>query len=221
MWRSSCLLPGLRTAIPTIELPDGSIKRVDEMEKCNHYKCWREDFELVRELGAEYLRYGPPYYKTHLGPGKYDWEFSDQTFRKLRELGIKPIADLCHFGVPDWIGNFQNKEWPRFFAEYAKRFRTALSVDSLHHTDQRNLHRRDVFRPVRLVERAPDRRPPFVTALHNLCKANVLAMHSILDVNPKAIFVLSEASEFNHPRNPACAGTAYIYNQKRFLVART
>ncbi len=30
--------------------------------------------------------------------------------------------DLCHFGVPDWIGNFQNSDFPELFAVYAKEF---------------------------------------------------------------------------------------------------
>ena len=82
------------------------------MAKCGHYQRWREDFQLVHELGLEYLRYGPPYYRTHLGPGSYDWSFADETFNELKKLSINPIVDLCHFGVPDWVGNFQNQEWP-------------------------------------------------------------------------------------------------------------
>ena len=31
-----------------------------------------------------------------------------------------PIVDLCHFGVPDWIGNFQNPDFPEVFAAYAQ-----------------------------------------------------------------------------------------------------
>ena len=37
----------------------------------------------------------------------------------MEPLGIAPILDLCHFGVPDWIGDFQNPDFPRYFAEYA------------------------------------------------------------------------------------------------------
>ncbi len=81
------------------------------MEKTGHYKQWKEDFSLVKESGIEHLRYGPPYYKCHIAPGKYDWSFSDETFKELERLNIVPIVDLCHFGVPDWIGNFQNPDF--------------------------------------------------------------------------------------------------------------
>ena len=60
---------GIENSYHTIKLPDGSTKRVDEMEKCGHYKHWQLDFQLVEEIGISYLRYGSPYYKTHLGPG--------------------------------------------------------------------------------------------------------------------------------------------------------
>src|SRR6202012_3920370 len=110
---------GIENSYPNIMLPDGSVKRVDEMEKTDHYNRWQEDFILLKDSGIDYLRYGPPYYKTHVAPGKYDWEFSDKTFRRLKELDITPIVDLCHFGVPDWLGNFQNPEFPYHFAEYA------------------------------------------------------------------------------------------------------
>ncbi|HEX2514902.1 MAG TPA: glycoside hydrolase family 1 protein, partial [Chloroflexota bacterium] len=113
---------GIEYSYPTVLLKDGRTVRVDEMEKTGHYRRWRDDFSLVKELGIPFLRYGPPYYRTHLGPGRYDWSFADDTFRALRDLHIEPIADLCHFGVPDWVGSFQNPEWPAYFAEYAGAF---------------------------------------------------------------------------------------------------
>lgn len=47
---------GIENSYPTIRLPDGSQKRVDEMEKTRHYERWREDFGLVKDLGIEFLR---------------------------------------------------------------------------------------------------------------------------------------------------------------------
>lgn len=208
---------GIENSYPTISLPSGATKRVDEMEKCKHYQYWEKDFALLREVGIEFLRYGPPYYRTHLAPGKYDWEFSDLTFHRLRELRVTPIVDLCHFGVPDWIGNFQNKDWPALFAQYAQavaqrypwlRFFTPVNEIHIAATFSAQFG----WWNERLSSDSA-----FVNALHNLAKANVLAMHSILEVNPKAIFILSETSEYHHPKDPSCAAIAHIYNQKRFL----
>ncbi len=89
------------------------------MEVCGHYKFWREDFDCLDDMGIHYLRYGPPIHRTYLGPGKYDWEFADITFADLKRRDITPIVDLCHFGVPDWLGNFQNPDFPQLFASYA------------------------------------------------------------------------------------------------------
>ncbi|MBV9037129.1 MAG: glycoside hydrolase family 1 protein [Acidobacteriaceae bacterium] len=208
---------GIENSYPTIALPNGSTKRVDEMEKCCHYQRWEEDFELVRDLGIPCLRYGPPYYKTHLGPGKYDWSFADETFARLKALGITPIADLCHFGVPDWIGDFQNTDWPVLFAEYVRAF--IERYDWIRFITPVN----EIFVAANFSayvgwwnERLRNDRA-FVTAIHNLCKANVLAMHAALEVQPKAIFIQSESTEFFHPERPTGAAAAYVYNQRRFL----
>ncbi len=63
---------GIENSYPTL----ASGRRIDQMEKCGHYARWEEDFALVRELGLQALRYGPPYYRMHLAPGRYDWSFS-------------------------------------------------------------------------------------------------------------------------------------------------
>src|SRR4029078_3920437 len=110
---------GIENSAPTIK---GGRVRIDEMEKCGHYERWKEDFSLVHELGIRFLRYGPPLHRTFLGEGKYDWSFADETFSELRRLNIAPISDLCHFGVPDWIGDFQNCDFPELFAGYTRDF---------------------------------------------------------------------------------------------------
>jgi len=113
---------GFENSAPVITGPDGRDRRMDEFEKTGFYTHWRGDLRLAVDLGVRYVRFGPQYYTTHCGPGKYDWSFADHTLAELRSLGLIPIADLCHFGVPDWIGNFQNPEWPELFAQYARAF---------------------------------------------------------------------------------------------------
>lgn len=208
---------GIENSYPVITLPDGSRKRVDEMEKCCHYRNWQLDFELTKSLGIEFLRYGPAYYKTHLGPGKYDWEFTDLTFNKLKELDITPIVDLCHFGVPDWIGDFQNPDFPNYFAEYVKAF--AERFPYLQFYTPVN----EIFIAATFSAQygwwneclASDK--SFVTALKHLCKANVMAMHEILKIQPDASFIQSESSEYFHPMKPEAQKHANFLNEKRFL----
>src|SRR4051812_37693986 len=112
---------GIENSYPTIEW-QGKTIRQDELAKTKHYDRWRDGFAVVKELGIEHLRYGPPYFSTHTGADQYDWSFADETLRALRDQQVIVIADLCHFGVPDWAGNFQNTDWPRLFAAYAGAF---------------------------------------------------------------------------------------------------
>jgi beta-glucosidase/6-phospho-beta-glucosidase/beta-galactosidase len=209
---------GIENSYPTIAGKNGENTRIDEMEKCGFYTHWQQDFSLVKQLGIRYLRFGPPYYKSHTGPGTYDWSFADETFAKLRELGITPIADLCHFGVPDWIGNFQNSDWPPLFAEYAKAF--ATRYPEVHHFTPVN----EIFVAATFSAQygwwnerlASDH--AFVTAIKNLCKANVLAMRAILEVRPNATFVQSESSSYYHAEEPSVMPHANFLNEKRFLA---
>ena len=205
---------GIENSIPTI---NNGRKRVDEMEKCLHYARWRDDFELVRELGVRFLRYGPPLHTTFRGPEHYDWNFADQTFAALKSTGIVPIVDLCHFGVPDWIGNFQNPDFPALFAAYAGAFAERFPWVQLY-TPVNEMFICATFSAAygwwneQLRSDAA-----FVTALKNIVKANVLAMHAILDQRPDAIFIQSESSEYFHAENPAAIRPAEWMNSRRFL----
>jgi len=207
---------GIENSYPTISIGGKKI-RVDEMERAGHYRHWRDDFQLVKELGIEYLRYGPPYYNVHLGPGRYDWTFTDETFGALLDLGIVPIADLCHFGVPDWVGDFQNTDWPELFAEYARAFATRFRWVR-YFTPINELFIAALFSAQYgwWNERITSDRG-FVRALVNLCRANTLAMRAILEVQPDAVFIQSESSEYFHPEKPNCVARAAFLNEKRFL----
>ncbi len=208
---------GIENSYPTIRLPDGRIKRVDQMEKCCHYDRWREDFALVTSLGIPYLRYGPPYYRTHVAPGRYDWSFADETFNALRELGITPIADLCHFGVPDWLGSFQNPEWPQFFAEYVEAFAKRYPWVTFY-TPVNEIFVAAMFSAqYGWWNECLQSDQSFVTALNHLCKANVMAMRAILQAQPDVTFIQSESSEYFHPSRPESQKAANFLNEKRFL----
>lgn len=208
---------GIENSYPTIVLPDGKVKRVDEMEKAHHYSYWKEDFNLVKEMGIEFLRYGPPYYKVHLGPDRYDWSFTDETFKYLQELNITPIVDLCHFGVPDWIGSFQNTEWPLHFAQYAKAFAKRFPYLQFYTPINEIFIAATFSAQYGWWNERLSSDKAFVNALKNLCKANGMAMNAILEVQPQATFIQSESTEYFHSEDPCCLRQAEFLNQKRFL----
>lgn len=207
---------GIENSYPTIEWAGKTIRQ-DEFAKTKHYERWRDDFRLLRELGIDYLRYGPPYFSAHTAPGQYDWSFADETFRALREQKVTPIVDLCHFGVPDWIGNFQNNDWPRLFADYAQAFARRFPWIRFY-TPVNEIYIAATYSAQfgwwneRLKSDSA-----FVNALKHLCLANVMAMHAILKERADAIFIQSESTQYFHPEGPDCEDAARRLNEKRFL----
>lgn len=192
-------------------------QRVDEMEKCRHYACWREDFALVQDLGVRHLRYGPPIHHTWVGSDRYDWSFADETFAELKRRDILPITDLCHFGLPDWLGDFQNPEFPEQFAHYARAFAERYNWVQLY-TPVNEMYICALFSAkYGWWNEGLKSDQAFVTALKYLVRANVLAMRAILKIRPDAIFIQSESSEYYHPESPDAIGPAETLNEVRFL----
>ena len=205
---------GIENSSPTIG--HGKIRR-DQMAECGHYEHWRLDFDLVRQLGIRTLRYGVPLYRTWLGPGRYDWDFADLAFGELRRLGITPITDLCHFGVPDWIGNFQNPDFPGLFQVYAAAFAERYPWIRLY-TPVNEMYvcaRASALFGWWNEQETSER--SYVTALKHLAKANVLAMHAILRLRPDAVFVQSASTEYFHATAPEAVALAESRNEHRFI----
>src|SRR3954452_24848493 len=205
---------GIENSYPTIQ--NGRVRR-DQMEECGHYRLWERDFDLVEELGIRFLRYGPPLHRTFLGQGRYDWDFADVTFASLKAREIVPIVDLCHFGVPDWIGDFQNPDFPELFAAYAGAFAQRFPWVQLYTPVNEMFVCATFSAATGYWNEQLKSDQAFVTALKNIVKANVLAMHAILDVRPDAIFIQSESSEYFHADDPAAIKPAEILNARRFL----
>jgi beta-glucosidase/6-phospho-beta-glucosidase/beta-galactosidase len=207
---------GIECSYPTI---DHGRWRRDEMESCGHYRRWAEDFELAREIGVTHIRYGPPLHLIFHGPGKYDWSLIDEPMADLQECGPEPIVDLCHFGAPDWLGNFQNgdiaKTLPEYAAAFAERYpwvRFYTPVNEMYVCARKSALDGE-WNEQRSDESA------FVNAVFNLASASVGMTDAILERRPDAIFVNSESSEFSQPccPDPEVKSAAEFENERRFL----
>ena len=204
---------GIENSYPTLR----SGSRIDQMEKCGHYARWEEDFQLVRDLGLNALRYGPPYYRTHVAPDRYNWDTADAPMQRLRELDITVIADLCHFGVPSWLGGFQDPAFPVLFADYARTFARRYPWVR-HYTPVNEIFVCASFSALRgWWNECESSDATFVRALRNLCMAHELAVEAILAERPDAIFVQGESIEHFHAAGRSASREADRWNGIKYL----
>ncbi len=213
--RNFMFATGIECSYPTIE--HGKVRR-DELAECGHYDRYKEDFQLVKDLGLNVLRYGLPYYSIQLGPNKFDWEFADAAMNELKRQKITPILDLLHFGVPDWIGSFQNPELPIHFTAYAKavaerypwvRFYTPINEI---YVTARVSAKDGLWNEQLKSDRA------FVTALKHLVAASIMGTQAIAAQRPDLVVVQSESAEYTHDLRAEPGADLKLANKARFLA---
>ncbi len=99
----------------------------DATVACDHYRRWREDLALMRELGLTAYRFSISWPRilpdgegtvNEAGLAHYE-QFVDA----LLEAGITPYPTLCHWDLPQALesryGGWRSKEVSRRFADYA------------------------------------------------------------------------------------------------------
>lgn len=207
---------GIECSYPTIA--QGRWRR-DEMETMRHYQLWQRDFELARRIGVSHLRYGPPLHLLYTAPGVFRWELIDEAMADLDAHGPEPIVDLCHFGVPAWLGNFQNPDVAAALAEYAAAFARRYSwVRFYTPVNEMYVCARMSALDGLWNEQMRDE-AAFITASFNLAAASVRMTDAILGARPDAVFVNSESGEFYQPccPDPKIEAEAKFENERRFL----
>ena len=206
---------GIECSNPTI---DNGRTRRDQLEECGHYERWRDDLRLTRELGLRVLRYGLPWHRVHLGPGRYDWSFADEVMPEMQGMEITPILDLLHFGAPGWLGNFQNPELPLHFADYAEAVaqrypwvRYYTPVNEIYVCAKFSA-KDGAWNEQLKSDRA------FVTAIKHLVAASILANHAIAKHRPDCVIVQSESAEYVHEARAVPTPEITLQNKQRFIA---
>jgi beta-glucosidase len=170
-------------------------RKLDEYELTQHYTHWREDLDLVAESGAEFVRWGVPWYLVEPEPGVFDWSWTDQVAAYMAERGIRCIVDLMHYGTPTWLENsFINTQYPERVAAYgravAERYRGVWNDFT------------PLNEPIVNAEWCGEmgKWPPyltgvdgFLTVVKALAKGMVRTQQEIAEANPDAVFVHVDA----------------------------
>jgi len=97
-------------------------RKLDEYELTQHNVFWQADLDKAAESGAQFLRWGIPWYRVNPEPGRWDFSWVDRVVERLHERGLRLVVDLMHYGTPLWLeGSFANTDYPKLVADYAHR----------------------------------------------------------------------------------------------------
>lgn len=187
---------GIEDTFITAPWPDTG-RTLDEYELTQHYERWAEDLKLFADLGVSMVRYGIPWHRINPARGKWDWSFADDTLEKLVELGIQPIVDLVHYGLPPWIEQaYVNPEFPAFMAEYATRTAERYRGRIYCYTPL-NEPRVTAWYCGKLGWWPPNRRGwrGFVAVMLGICRGIVETVHALKSVDPEIVPVQVDATD--------------------------
>jgi beta-glucosidase len=89
----------------------------------DHWRRYAEDFDLLRDLGADAYRFSVEWARVEPEPGRYDAAalagYRDRV-RALRARGVEPVVTLLHFTHPPWF--HQTCPWHAGGGQAAARF---------------------------------------------------------------------------------------------------
>ncbi|MET0274479.1 MAG: family 1 glycosylhydrolase [Phenylobacterium sp.] len=151
-----------------------------------------EDLDRFAGLGLHSLRYPVLWERTAVGPGQFDWSWTDARLHRIRDLGMRPIAGLLHHGSGPAFTNLLDPGFARAFAGYARaaaeRYPWIEAWTPINEplTTARFSALYGHWYPHQADERS------FWAALVNQIDATRLAMREIRAVNPRARLIQTE-----------------------------
>ena len=197
-------------------LLDGDV-RADQMDRSGHYAKWEDDFALAHQTGVSALFYGPAYYRAHIAPDRYDWETCAEPMERLRLLGIAPIADLCHGGVPGWMGDLTSDDVPALLAEYAAGFARRFPWVT-HFAPVHDITGSAERFAANAAAHGNDFDTAFVRATRTLSLAHERAVDALLAVRADATIVMSVPARHAHAAGAGARAEADRRNARRSLA---
>lgn len=192
-------------------------KYSDQIERSGH-ALRIKDLERLAELGVRTLRY--PILWERTAPeslARPDWSWADERMDHLRRLGLDPIVGLVHHGSGPRYTSLIDPEFPEKLAQYARAVAQRYPWVTRYTPVNEPLttarfsclygywypHERDAL--------------AFARAFLAQCRATVLAMRAIREINSDACLIQTEdlGKTFS---TPALAYQAEFENERRWLT---
>lgn len=98
----------------------------------DHWNLWREDTELMAQLGLQTYRMGIEWSRIEPRPGEFDHAALDRYREEIalvREKGIVPLVTLHHFSHPSWfqgLGEWTAEASVELWLRFVRKVVTAL-----------------------------------------------------------------------------------------------
>lgn len=195
-------------------------RTLDEYELTQHYQNWRGDISLMREIGVTHARYGIPWHRINPAPGAWDWKWADEPLEHMLALGIQPILDLIHYGLPAWIENaYLNPVYPDYAAEFARRVAERFRGRVTAYTPL-NEPRITAWYCGKLGWWPPFKRGwrGFLQVMLGVCRGIVQSSRAILDADPENVLAHVDATDLYETADPSLAPEAARRQEIVFLA---
>jgi dTDP-4-dehydrorhamnose reductase len=188
-----------------------------QMER-NGHAARRDDLERFASLGVRAIRYPVLWERTAPdGLEGADWSWPDERLPGLQSLGVTPIVGLVHHGSGPRHTSLIDPGFAEQLAEFARavaqrypwvEYYTPVNEPL---TTARFSGLYGVWYPHGRDERT------FIQALLNQCRAVVLSMRAIREVNPLAKLVQTDDLGKTYS-TPEMSELANFYNERRWLA---
>lgn len=177
--------------------PESTLNRIgdryiSQIENSGHNKR-KSDLELFKGLGLKKILY-PCLWET-VAPKDLDhcdWSFLDERLSELQKLDVKIVAKFLHHGSGPQYTSLIDPDFPEKFATYARLFATRYPlvnefapIHEINHTAKMSCLKGHWYPHLR-------NDLYYLKAIIHQCKATILAMKEIKQINPKARFIQSE-----------------------------
>jgi len=195
-------------------------RTLDEYELTGHYERWREDLDLLPEIGIRVVRYGIPWHRIQPTRRSWDWSFADRALERLLELGIEPVVDLVHYGLPAWIEDaYLNPDFPEWMAEYAGRVAERFRGRLYYYTPL-NEPRITAWYCGKLGWWPPGRRGwrGFLQVMNAVCRGVVKTVHRLAEVSPEIVPVHVDATDLYETLDPELKAEVHHRQEMVFLA---
>jgi beta-glucosidase len=195
-------------------------RTLDEYELTQHYERWRDDLALFAEAKVSCVRYGIPWHRINPARGVWQFEWADEPLERLLELGIQPVVDLVHYGVPPWIEHaYLANDFASHMAEYAARIAERFR-GRIHTYTPLNEPRVTAWYCGKLGWWPPFKRgwSGFVAVMLGVCRGIVQTVEALRAVDPEIVHVHVDATDLYIAASPDLQAEAARRQELVFLA---